>query len=564
LRLADFFFDRSLLIILFKETVFTTFQHGKREYEMNRKLRVGVCCALVALVFVCQPLIACFTIVVGKDASSNGSVLVGHDEQNTGNLSVNFRKIPRMHYSKDAMVDLKNGGKIPQVAETNAFLWSEIPGATSSDGYLNEFGVVIVSDFCPDRMPNLSMLEKEGQIKNGGLAYLLRRFVAERAKTAREGVQIIGDLIDKYGYVSNRTFVIADPNEAWLMAVTKGNKWVAERVPDDQVALLPNVYTIQDVNPQDTKNFVVSKDLIKYATEKGWYNPEKTQVFNFLEVYSEPREQLMDPRHWLSEGLITQKKIDRSPDRRLPFSVKPAKKISVQDIMAVLRHTNTDNYMNKMYDIATVDGKKKDPENWQWRNICLRRTQEGGVFELSSKLPPAIGCIYWRTSAAPNTGILTPWYIGTTDTPDSYYYSGDLDKVLTADYHFNPKTYSSEPNYKKAWWIFRKLQAQVDRDSMQKTSIVRKIWDKEENRLITDQSKVQAEAMKLYKKNKSAAYKYLTVYCNDVAAKVVNQAQQLSKKFPKLKGNPNDVLDPGAKPIQICSPTGETSPAATD
>jgi len=229
-----------------------------------------------------------------------------------------------------------------------------------------------------------------------------------------------------------------------------------------------------------------------------------------------------------------------------------------------LRHTNTDNYMNKMYDIATVDGKKKDPENWQWRNICLRRTQEGGVFELSSKLPPAIGCIYWRTSAAPNTGILTPWYIGTTDTPDSYYYSGDLDKVLTADYHFNPKTYSSEPNYKKAWWIFRKLQAQVDRDSMQKTSIVRKIWDKEENRLITDQSKVQAEAMKLYKKNKSAAYKYLTVYCNDVAAKVVNQAQQLSKKFPKLKGNPNDVLDPGAKPIQICSPTGETSPAATD
>jgi len=518
----------------------------------------------IILFFSIPSLFACFTVVVGKDASSNGCVLVGHDEQNSGNLFVNFRKIPKMHYSKGAKVDLKNGGKIPQVAETNAFLWSEIPGATSSDGYLNEYGVAIVSDFCPDRMPELSTLKKKGQIKNGGLSYLTRRFAAERAKTAREGVQIIGGLIDKYGYVSNRTYVIADPNEAWLMAVTRGNKWLAERVPDDQVALLPNVYTIQDVNPLDTKNYIVSKDLIKYATEKGWYNPEKTKIFNFSEAYSEPRKQLMDPRQWLSEELITQKKIDRSPDRRLPFSVKPADKMSVQDVIAVLRHTNTDNYMNKMYDIATVDGKKKDPENWQWRNICLRRTQEGGVFELNSKLPPAIGCIYWRTAAAPNTGILTPWYVGIMDTPNSYYYSGDLDKVLTADYHFNPKSYSYEPNYKKVWWIFRKLQAQVNTNSMKKTSVVRKIWDKEENKLITAQSNIQSEAMKLYKKNKSAAYKYLTAYCNDVSAKVVKQAQQLSKKLPELKENPNDVLDPGAKPVQICTPTGETSPAATD
>jgi len=92
---------------------------------------------LSVTLFAAQSSFACFAVIVGKDASNDGSVLVGHDEQNSGNLFVNFRKIPRIHYKKGTVVDLKNGGTISQVSETNAYLWSEIPGATSSDGYIN-------------------------------------------------------------------------------------------------------------------------------------------------------------------------------------------------------------------------------------------------------------------------------------------------------------------------------------------------------------------------------------------------------------------------------------------
>jgi len=398
---------------------------------------------LLVTIFSAQSLFACFAVVVGKDASTDGSVLVGHDEQNTGNLFVNFRKIPRMHYKKGAVINLKNGGKIPQVSETNSYLWSEIPSATSSDNYINEYGVVIVSDYCADKTEsNPKTLEKEGQIVDGGLSYMLRKIVMERAKTARQGVEIAGKLIDQLGYTSNRSFVIADSNEAWIMSVTDGKQWVAVRVPDNEVVLLPNVYVIKDINPNDHKNFILSKNLISFAIKKGWYNPKKEKTFDFAKAYSLSRKQLIDPRQWVAQEVITDKKIERAPDRQLPFSVKPAHKVSLSQVMAILRYTNTDNYMNNAYKILTDNGKKFiSPKDWSYRNICLRRTQEGAVFQLNSKYPPAIGCIDWRTSAAPNTGVFIPWYVGINATPKSYFYPGDLYKIVTSKYHFDVNSY---------------------------------------------------------------------------------------------------------------------------
>ncbi|HJO93116.1 MAG TPA: C69 family dipeptidase [Victivallales bacterium] len=510
---------------------------------------------LFVTVFSAQSLFACFAVVVGKNASTDGSVLVGHDEQNSGNLFINFRKIPRMHYKKGAVVDLKNGGKIPQVSETNAYLWSEIPGATSSDNYINEYGVVIVSDYCADKInSDTKTLEKEGQIVDGGLSYMLRKIVMERAKTARQGVEIAGKLIDKYGYTSNRSFVIADPNEAWIMSVTDGKQWVAARVPDNEVVLLPNVYVIKDVNPNDPKNFILSKNLISFAEKKGWYNPKKDKTFDFAKAYSLSRKQLIDPRQWFAQQVITGEKINIKPDRQLPFSVKPDHKVSLKEVMAILRYTNTDNYFSEYYKTMVENGKKfTPPEGWNYRNMCLRRTQEGAVFQLNSKYPPAIGCIDWRASAAPNTSVFLPWYVGITSTPKSYYYPGDLYKIVTAKYHFDTKSYNYKPNYKKAWWVFRKLQGQVNLDSMVRTAEVRKVWDTYESNLIKEQAKVQADTMKLYKQNKKAAYKYLTKYCSSVSTKAIKEARKLSKQYPKLKCNPNNILDPGAKKVKKIS-----------
>ena len=107
----------------------------------------------------------------------------------------------------------------------------------------------------------------------GGSAICSAGWIAQRARTAREGVTLAGGWIEQFGYVdSGRTYVIADPHEAWLLAVVNGRHWVARRVADDEVVVLPNVYVTDTVDLSDAKNFLGSGDLIDYATGRGWFD----------------------------------------------------------------------------------------------------------------------------------------------------------------------------------------------------------------------------------------------------------------------------------------------------
>ena len=448
----------------------------------------------------------CYAVVVGKDASTDGAVLLGHNEQNYGQRFLNFRKIPRIEHKAREMVRLRDGAEVPQVEESYAFLWSENPGMTYSDGYLNEWGVAIVSDGCPDRGEELQKLEAEGQLVKGGIGYMLRRLVAERAKTAREGVKIAGELIDQVGYPSSRTLVIADSKEAWLLSMSRGKHWVAQRVPDDSVALLPNVYIIDKVDLKDTGNFLGSPDIIEYAIKKGWYNPAGGERFDFSKAYGQQQKPLMDERQWRGQCLVTGRNIEKEPDRKLPFSVKPARKLSVKDVVSILRFHG--------------EG-----------SLCSNETQEAAVFQLRSNMPADIGCIYWRCSAEPCSSVLTPWYCGITGTPKEYYKAVGVKENLTLEYHFSETPEKFKPDAVMAWWIFKGLQDKVKVDYGSRIRVVRAACDKYEAKVFADQPAVENKAMELYRNDKPAARRYLTNYSRDVALGAVQKARELTKQF---------------------------------
>jgi len=449
---------------------------------------------------------ACYAVVVGKEASTDGAVLLGHNEQNYGQRFLNFRKIPRIKHEDGEMVKLQGGTEIPQVKESYAFLWSENPGLAYSDGYLNEWGVAIVSDGCPDRAIGLRKLKAEGQLVEGGILYMLRRLIAERAKTAREAVQIAGELIEQVGYPSSRTLVIADSKEAWLLAISRGKHWIAQRVPDDAVVLLPNVYVIGEVNLKDTANFLGSPDLIEYAIKKGWYDPADGERFSFCRAYGQQRKRLMDERQWRGQCLVTAKQIEKGSDRQLPFSVKPAHKLSVKDVIAILRY----------------HGKG---------GLCNEATQEAAVFQLRDNMPVDIGCIYWRCSAEPCISVLTPWYCGITETPKEYYQPVDVKKNLSLKFHFSKSSKKFKPDEGHTWWIFKKLQDKVRADYKNRIGIVRAAWDDFEAKVFADQPEVESKALEMYKSNKSAAMDYLTDYSQDVALRAVHKARELTGQF---------------------------------
>ena len=135
---------------------------------------------------------ACFTVIVGKDASATGEILVGHNEDNDRRILMSQYWVPAAKHKKGEMIRFEDStARIPQVAETLGFWWTQTlspDGYSFSDGFFNEAGVLITSNNCGDTV------EKDEKTRQGGVGYGIRRITAERAHTAREAVDIAIEL----------------------------------------------------------------------------------------------------------------------------------------------------------------------------------------------------------------------------------------------------------------------------------------------------------------------------------------------------------------------------------
>ena len=148
---------------------------------------------------------------MGKKASADGSVLFGHNEQDGGKRVFNFRAIPRIKHEPGDMVKLYRGGKLPEIPETNSFMWAENPGLEFSDVYVNEYGVAVGSDGCGTKENSYDELVSRGDIVDGGIGYMLRRLIIQRAKTSREGIQLAGELLGHFGYSDSGRTCLSSP-----------------------------------------------------------------------------------------------------------------------------------------------------------------------------------------------------------------------------------------------------------------------------------------------------------------------------------------------------------------
>ncbi len=298
------------------------------------------CAAAAALAAVSVNALACSTVVVGKAVSSTGNIIIGHNEDNGGRIfNPQYYVPPAKHKAGEMITYEPTAAKIPQVPETLGFYWSQTlspKGASFSDGFVNDAGVVIVSNACT------SIYDKEQKLKDGGIGYGIRRLMAERAHTAKEAIDIAIKLLGEYGYFSEgRTYTVADHNEAWQIAIHKGNTWVARRIQDNEVTYIPNNFMIGVVDATDTKNVIVAPGLIERSIQNGRYKPAKAGVysdFNYRVAVQPPEKRAAEynrSRNELAWNYITGKKI--TDPEQFPYSARPDRKFSVDDVKAILR-----------------------------------------------------------------------------------------------------------------------------------------------------------------------------------------------------------------------------------
>ena len=457
-----------------------------------------------------QPL-NCYTILVGKNASSDGSVLFAHNEDDGGRQVVNYFKIPRKEHTPGERVTFRRGGSIPQIQITAAYLWLNLPGMEVSDSYFNEYGVAIGSDGCSSR-------ENNPVLKDGGLVYWLRRIVAERAHSARQGVKIAGKLIDEFGYASSgRTYGIADSKEAWMLSVVNGKHWIAERVPDDQVAILPNCYIIGKIDLSDTLNYLGSPDIIQYAISQGWYDQGKDGDFNFAKVYSNPGS-LKHPgnthRQWRGLNLLGNHHFDLEDD--LPFSVLPAKKVTVQDLMHVLR----DHYEGTMLD-QSKNYTLGSPYKMNRATICANSTQYSFVVQLRDWLPERMNSLVWIAPFRPDVQAYVPWYVNTEIVPQEYAYK-DGDFALATQ--FDPPDLVFDHSNTQAYWTFRSLVEKVDQDYQGNIDHIQAIWGSEENEFFETQQRFENKVKRM---SEGKQIKLMTKKTNQLAEDIYKQTKDM-------------------------------------
>ena len=363
----------------------------------------------------------CFAVIAGKNATVDGSVLMAHNEDDSGEQMINIYNVPRN----------KERG-------TNKYIWVEFPGMSVADAFLNEYGVAVASDGCTSR-------EDRDDFTDGGVLYEVRTTVAQYARSARHAVDLLGKLVTERGYRgSGRSYIIADCNEGWVFAIVKGRHWVAQRVPDDCVMTIPNYYCIDEVNLADTANFQGSPDIISYAQQRGWYDPARDGEFSFKKAYSRPDMYGLDRnyiRHMSALNYLTGENYSTNPDT-YPFAVKANRKVSIPDMIQILS-SHGDNVTEKIK-------AKVQPRHPVC--ICTDVTINASVFQLRNYMPVEIGAVMWTTGGRPCAEAFIPWYSGMTESPEGFTRYESAEEAI--EKHFSDAD-NKRKNYPKgAAWKF--------------------------------------------------------------------------------------------------------------
>lgn len=326
----------------------------------------------------------CMTLIAGRAASATGHVLVGHNEDDGGHIVVRHGYVPPRDWAAGAAMPAEKGcAAIPQAAHTLGYYWVEYrkdeTGLSNADGFVNECGVVITSN---SMGTSRESADNAACVKDGGIAYNLRRALAERAQTARDGARILMELVDEWGYApSGRAYTIADQSEAFMFQLARGRHYMGARVPDDAIAVMPNHFNLHGLN--DYPEQFYPADLVTYAVSRGWYKPAKDgdfSDFDFAKAY-QAEDEFFGPRNVMRQKNGLRIALDRpwSVEKEgMPFCIRANRPVTPQMMAEILS-----SHYEGTRDCCAHFGPGLSPHDASSiRYICTGTTLESDLFIL--------------------------------------------------------------------------------------------------------------------------------------------------------------------------------------
>ncbi len=374
---------------------------------------------------------ACTNLIAGKGATTDGSVMMSYSAD-SHNLFGFLHHSPAARHPKGAMrkiTDWDTGkplGEIPQVAETYNVV-----------GNMNEHQLAIGESTWGGR-EELADTTGQSVMDYGSLIYV----ALERAKNAREAIDVMTDLVEKYGYASEgESFTIADKNEVWVMEMIgkgaeKGAVWIAVRIPDNAISGHANEPRIRKVDLKDKENVRYAKDMIRFARKRGYFTG-KDQDFSFADAFAEhdpSTRRGCDARVWsyfrrFNDGADRYFAwVNADSNEPMPLYIIPDRKVSPEGMQDAMR----DQFQGTPYDMTQDVGAGPYHVPYRWRPMeyevdgkkylmerAIATQQTGWSFVSQSRdwLPDPVGGVFWFGTDDTNTSVYMPLYCGMTEVP---------------------------------------------------------------------------------------------------------------------------------------------------
>ncbi len=486
----------------------------------------------------------CTSITCGRLATVDGSVITSHTDDShrtrswidvvpaakhaAGETEAIYKRVPCDSFAMPTYAHEKVG-EIPQVEYTYGYINTAYP-------CINDHQLAIGESTFGGR----EVLQSDNGLIDCQQLYKL---MLERCTTAREAIRLADELTKEYGWIDyGECMTIADKNEVWHLEMVgpgKGNRgavWVAQRVPDDHIAVNANASTIKEIDLNDPDHFMASENIFDMAADSGWWKKGE-EPFRFCYAYAPHSRTSFASRRreWRVFDLVAPSRHFDANQENFPFSVKPDEKVSLEKLVSIFKDYYEGTPYNFVKDLTVADDSGKmvisplaNPfmpydgnklfrinGGWGWRGertIARWYTMYATIIQCRNWLPDEIGGVVWLAMDNVASSIYVPVYCSVTDLPAPYKTPG------------RTKGYTTQ----SAWWAFNRLGTLTAQRWGDMRHDVEAVWNPWQQELFDNQAAVEQTAMELYNPKKPhKTREFLTNYTNEWGTKAVNKAWEL-------------------------------------
>lgn len=487
----------------------------------------------------------CTTIMVGRLASTDGSVMTSHTCD--GNYRTWLEIIPAAKYEKGSMHPVYWGtlhseeswdmskvtkkGEIPEVSETFAYLSTAYP-------CMNEKQLAIGE----------TTIYGREELKNEEGLFLieeLQKIALQRCKTAREAIALVGKLAEEFGYADlAECITFADTKEVWQFEISGAGKgkpsalWCAQRIPDDHVGICANIPRISTIDFKNPDMFMFSSNLKTVAKDLGYWDGK--EPLKFWKIIN-GKKPFAIREYYVLSTLAPELNLSFEAEE-LPFSVKPGKKLSAQDVMRFFRETyegtQWDMTKNLLVTIKKKDASGNDIEekvkspmasNWlnnDWRTlinelkpgtierqrtIAITACSYSHVIQCRSWLSDEVGGVAWFSFDNPGQSPRIPIFSGVTKLPNSFSVCGQQRyRTDAAIWSFRETNRLATVNWSRSRALLETAVKEYEQKAMEELPLI----EKKVKELVSEGKKEEAG-------------KYVTDYTNSFAGSAMSKWQEM-------------------------------------